>query len=205
MPHDGFGVELRHPRRADHHGRRASGLRARGCIRCTSACPPPCPGHDADAAVTWLVTASSTRCRSVLQARDFAGHAEHRHAIDARPDEQVDDAPEALLVDVTLRVNGVGRTEYTPSSCARFPISWCVGPRPMRSRSASPRLAARAAGPYFNAHEPHWGPPSALSLGVSAPRSGPRRFLNAHGSTGAHPHALSLGALRASLGRRRAS
>ena len=40
---------------------------------------------------------------AVVQPRDFAGHAQHRDAVDAGGDEQIDDAAEAVLVDVPGR------------------------------------------------------------------------------------------------------
>ena len=121
-----------------------------------------------------------------------------------------------------VAVNGVGRTEYTPSSCThphfsmrmgphphalslgdsaprsgrrRFQCAW--GPTPMRSPSATPRLA-RAAG----ASQCAWGPlPCALPRRLRA-SLGPQALLNAHG---AHSHALSLGDSAPRSGRRRFS
>ena len=45
------------------------------------------------------------------QPRDFAGDAERGDAVDAGVDEEVDDPPQAGLVEIAGRGEGVGRTE----------------------------------------------------------------------------------------------
>ena len=85
VAHDGVGVQLRHPRRADHHRRRAGGLRVPRVARCRSASPrPSCPAttgtRPVDVADHDLEHA---RALVVVQARDLARDAERGEAVDA--------------------------------------------------------------------------------------------------------------------------
>ena len=85
VAHDRVGVELRHARRADHHGRRAGCLARAGCSRCRSACPRRwCRRRRRSGRPTCAVTTSSTRRRSRSSSRATSpvtperGHAVRR-------------------------------------------------------------------------------------------------------------------------------
>ena len=112
VPHDGVGVQLRHARRADHHRRRAGLLGLPAVADAGARAFGRRAGDHADAPVDLLDDdLEHPRALAVVEPRHLAGHAERRDAVDAGVDEQVDDPPQAGLVDVAVAVNGVGRTE----------------------------------------------------------------------------------------------
>ena len=98
---DGFGVQLRHPRRADHDGGGAGGLRG-AAVGDAGARPfRGRPGDDADAAVH--VTGDDLEhalTLAIVQAGHLAGHAERGDAVDARANEEIDDPAQAVVIDL---------------------------------------------------------------------------------------------------------
>ncbi len=104
VAHDSLRVQLRHARRADHDGRRPGRLR-RATVSNAGARPfrrRPC--HDANS----TVDVARNRLQdalplTVIEPRDFTRDPEHRHPVDASTDEQINDAPKAVVVDVTGR------------------------------------------------------------------------------------------------------
>ena len=62
---------------------------------------------------TWVTTTSSTRSARRRQPRDLARDAERGEAVHAVGDEQIDDAAQAVRIEIARAMNGVGRTEKT--------------------------------------------------------------------------------------------
>ena len=100
----GVRVQLRHARRADHHGRRPGLFRVPAVVDARPGAFGGRARHDADPAGHLaghdLEHAAALR---VVETRHFAGDAKRRHAVDARADEQIDHTPQAGIVQIASR------------------------------------------------------------------------------------------------------
>ena len=121
MTDDRLRIQLRHSRRADHDGGRAGVARV-PAVRDARA-RPFCrrSRDDADAAFDLIDHhLEHPATLVVVQARDLTGHPEGGDAVDARRDEQVDDPPEAQLIEIAVRLkrrrqNGIDAFELQGS------------------------------------------------------------------------------------------
>ena len=107
MTHDRVRVELRHPRRAHHDGRRADVERLPAVGDAGARPLGRRARDDADASVDLLDDdLEDPAALGVVEPRDLARHAERGHAVHAGADEQIHDASKARFVHIAVRLEG---------------------------------------------------------------------------------------------------
>ena len=174
---DRLGVQLRHARRADHHGRGAGRLRRAAVADAGPRAFRRRARDDANPAVDLLVDdLEHALPLPIVEPRHLTGHAEHGHAVDARADEQIDDPPKTVVVDVAGGRERRGQNRIHPFELHASSFSNAHGPHPMRSRSATPASLGPQA--LLNAHGAP--PPCALARRLRA-SLGPQALLTPNG------------------------
>ena len=105
VPDHRLGIQLRHPGRADHHGRRAD-LTSVPAVTDARARPlGGGSGHNTDPPVdVFNDNLEHASPLAVVKAGNLTSDAQCGHAVDTRTYEQIDDATETRLVDVPIRL-----------------------------------------------------------------------------------------------------